>query len=131
AKALVGGMSLAAALDDGYLTLDQAACRYIPQWKDDYVKSKITIRQLATHTSGLMDAEGTGNSHFDLPGWKGRFWRNEPDPFSISRDSVPVIFTPGEKYAYSNPGIAMLTYGVTASLKNLEYSDIRTYLKER
>ncbi|WP_257669482.1 serine hydrolase [Parapedobacter tibetensis] len=131
AKALVGGMSLAAALDDGYLTLDQAACRYIPQWKDDYVKSKITIRQLATHTSGLMDAEGTGTDHFDLPGWKGQFWLNDPDPFSVSRDSALVRFTPGEKYAYSNPGIAMLTYGVTASLKNSEYSDIRTYLRER
>lgn len=131
AKALVGGMSLAAALDDGYLTLDQPACRYISSWKDNYEKSKITIRQLATHTAGLMDAEGVGANHSDLPGWKGQFWRNEPDPFSISRDSVPLVSTPGGKYAYSNPGIAMLTYGVTASLKDSEYRDIRTYLKRR
>lgn len=131
AKALVGGMSLAAALDDGYLTLDQPACRYISSWKDNYEKSKITIRQLATHTAGLMDAEGVGANYSDLPGWKGQFWRNEPDPFSISRDSVPLVSTPGGKYAYSNPGIAMLTYGVTASLKDSEYRDIRTYLKRR
>src|SRR5690606_17065540 len=44
---------------------------------------------------------------------------------------VPLVSTPGGKYAYSNPGIAMLTYGVTASLKDSEYRDIRTYLKRR
>ena len=142
AKALVGGISLAAAMNDGYITLDEAACYYIPQWKKDYRKSMITIRQLATHTSGLMDAEGSEaelkfisskglHFHFDLPGWRGQFWRNEPDPFSVSRDSTPLRNTPGTKYEYSNPGIAMLTYGVTASLKGTEYNDIRTYLKER
>lgn len=142
AKALVGGMSLAAAMSDGYITLDEAACHYIPQWKKDGVKSKITIRQLATHTSGLVDAQGTDaelkmleekglHHHFDLPGWRGQFWRKEPDPFLVARDSIPVAFTPGAKYAYSNPAIGMLTYAVTASLKESEYSDIRTYLRER
>lgn len=142
AKAIVGGMSLLAAMDDGYITLDEPACNYIPTWKADNRKSKITIRQLATHSSGISDAEATSEErekmkskglhpHFDLPGWKGQFWRQEPDPFSISRDSAPVIFTPGEKHAYSNPGITMLTYAVTSSLKDSKYSDIRTYLKER
>jgi CubicO group peptidase (beta-lactamase class C family) len=142
AKALVGGMSLLAAMDDKYITLDEAACNYIPSWKKHGVKSKITIRQLATHTSGLIDAEGTEEEtkiiqeknlhpHFDLPGWKGQFWRQEPDPFSVSRDSTPVDGVPGESYAYSNPGIGMLTYAVTASLKNSGYDDVRNYLKER
>ncbi|MGM0532419.1 MAG: serine hydrolase [Bacteroidota bacterium] len=141
AKALVGGMSLAAAMSDGYITLDEAACNYVPEWKEDGRKQHITIRQLATHTSGIEDAEATeedkkkmeegDHSHMDLPGWKGQFWRQEPDPFLVSRDSAPVIFTPGEQYAYSNPGIGMLTYAVTASLKDSKYSDVRTYLKER
>ncbi len=142
AKALVSGLSLAAAMDDGYITLDEAACYYVPQWKNNYRKSMITIRQLATHTSGLMDAQGTEDElnelaskgkhfHFDLSGWRGQFWRQEPDPFSVSRDSTPLLFAPGEKYAYSNPGIAMLTYAVTASLKGSKYNDLRTYLKER
>src|SRR5690606_20386823 len=142
AKALVGGMSLLTAMDDGYITLDDAAFNYIPSWKEDGLKSKITIRHLATHTSGIEDAEATPEErqemnkkalhrHFDLPGWKGQFWRQEPDPFAVSRDSTPVLFTPGSAYAYSNPGIGMLTYAVTASLKETRYRDIRTYLKER
>ncbi len=142
AKAIVSGMSLLAAMDDGYITPDEAACYYIPSWKDDPLKSKITIRQLATHTSGLIDAEGTPGEqarmsktglhvHFDLPGWRGQFWRKEPDPFSVARDSTPVAAIPGKKFAYSNPGIAMLTYAVTASLKDSPYTDIRTYLKKR
>ena len=142
AKALVSGMSLLAAVDDGYLVLDEAACKYIPVWKQDGLKSKITIRHLATHTSGLIDAEGIDdelkllqaknlNLHFDLPGWKGQFWRKEPDPFTVSRDSTPVNAIPGTTYQYSNPGIAMLTYAVTKSLKNSEFHDIRTFLKKR
>src|SRR5437016_13166012 len=57
AKALVGGMSLAVAMSDGNISPDDAASKYIAAWKDDPLKSKITIRQLATHTSGIEDAE--------------------------------------------------------------------------
>jgi len=148
AKSLVGGMSLLTALDDGYIYLDQAACNFIPLWRNDPEKSKITIRQLATHTSGLEDSEATDEElqkinikginetlitlrHEYCPGWKGQFWRKEPDPFSISRDSARIIFEPGTKYAYSNPGIAMLTYAVSASLAGTSFKDIRMYLKER
>ena len=142
AKAIVSGMSLLGALDDGYIHLDDAACQYVPSWKMDEHKSKITIRHLATHTSGMIDAEGTEaelkivdskklDHHMDLPGWKGQFWRKEPDPFTLSRDSTPVIAPPGTIYQYSNPGIAMLNYTVTASLQGSKYKNIRTYLKER
>ena len=142
AKAVVSGMSLAAAMDDGLIYPDEAACNHIPQWKDKNLHSKITIRQLATHTSGLEDAEVPEEQqqkmlakglhpHMDLPGWKGQFWRKSPDPFSVSRDEAPVIFTPGTDYHYSNPGIAMLNYAVTHSLKDTQFQDIRTYLTHR
>jgi CubicO group peptidase (beta-lactamase class C family) len=142
AKALVGGMSLLTAIDDGNITLHEAACYYIPEWKDDGLKSKITVLQLATHTSGIEDAETSeeeqdkmrvqgAHLHFDLPGWKGKFWRQDTDPFLEARDNAPVTFTPGQKYAYSNPGIAMLTYAVTSSLRKSPYRNIRTYLNER
>jgi CubicO group peptidase (beta-lactamase class C family) len=142
AKALVGGMSLLAALDDGFIYLDAPACYYIPSWKKDNIKSKITIRQLATHTSGIEDAEASPeqledimsrglNHHMDLPGWKGQFWRQEPDPFLMARDSAPVIFTPGERFAYSNPGLGLLTYAVTASLNGSFNSNLRDYLRDR
>src|SRR4051812_17091471 len=52
AKALVGGMSLAVAMSDGRISPDDLASQYIAGWSTDPLKSKITIRQLATHTSG-------------------------------------------------------------------------------
>ncbi len=142
AKAIVSGMSLLTAMNDGYIWPDEPACDLVPSWKTDPLRSKITIRQLATHTSGLADAEASEaelkrmegkrlNKHMDLPGWKGLFWRKEPDPFSIARDSTPVLTIPGERYAYSNPGIAMLTYAVTASLQGSGFTDIRQYLRDR
>ena len=91
----------------------------------------ITVRQLATHTSGIEDAEENNIPHMELPGWKGKFWRKDPDPFTVSRDSSRVMSTPGTRYAYSNPGMAMLSYAVTAALKGTAHTDIRTLIRER
>ena len=139
AKAIAGGMSLLVALDKGLLYPDMPACALIPQWKSHPQKSMITIRQLATHTSGLDDAEESDevqnrlkeqgiDAHKGLTGWKGQFWRQEPDPFSVSRDSTRVLFPPGTRFNYSNPGIGMLSYAVTASLGSTNYTDIRSLL---
>jgi len=142
AKALVGGMSLLVAMQDGLIYPDMPACFLIPKWKQHPQKSQITIRHLATHTSGIEDAEVRDeiqrqmrleglDPHMDLPGWKGQFWRKDPDPFLAARDNAKVVFTPGDHFAYSNPGIAMLTYAVTASLSGTEYKNIRQLLKKR
>jgi CubicO group peptidase (beta-lactamase class C family) len=131
AKAIVGGNSLMVALDEGRLKVDDRASRYIPAWRDDPQKSVITIRQLATHTSGIQDAEQDGIDHMQLPGWKGAFWRRDPDPFSVAVRAAPVIFPSGTSYAYSNTGMAALAYAVTASLRGAPHTDIRALLKER
>src|SRR5205814_10555200 len=113
---LVGGMSLAVAMSDGRISPDDLASKYIPGWSTDPLKSKITIRQLATHTSGVADAEEDGIAHDQLPGWKGDFWKRTPDPFSIAVRQAPVLFEPGTQNQYSNPGMAALSYAITASL---------------
>ena len=128
AKALVGGMSLALAMNDGRISPDDPAPKYIAGWSADPLKSRITIRELATHTSGISDAEQDEIPHEQLPGWKGDFWKRVPDPFSIAVRQAPVLFEPGTQYAYSNPGMAALAYAVTAALRG---GDIRTLLKER
>jgi len=131
AKALVGGVSLALALNDGLLKPDDPAHKFIPKWRDDHERSRILIRHLATHSSGIEDAEETGKSHEQLTGWKGAFWKRDPDPFTLSRDQAPVISEPGAAFHYSNPGMAMLAYAVTASLQRAPQKDIRTLLRER
>ena len=145
AKALVGGASLMLALNDGLMDIDDPAWRYIPTWEGDAERSQITIRHLATHSSGIEDAELSEadharaqaegvtltDHHMSLPGWKGAFWRKEPDPFTVSRDQAPVVFAPGTQYAYSNTGMALLAYAVTASLRDAPQKDIRSLLRER
>jgi CubicO group peptidase (beta-lactamase class C family) len=152
AKALVGGMATAVEITDGILHPEDRAARYIPEWrKDATYYSKITIRELGSHTSGLDDAEGVAFKsdlpsemsatkgelpHEVLTGWKGAFWQNLPpprDPFTISRDDVPVMFPPGSQYAYSNSGIAMLGYALTSALR-LNHSpqrDLKALLRDR
>jgi CubicO group peptidase (beta-lactamase class C family) len=128
AKALVGGMSLLVALDSGRISPDDTAARYIPRWRADEKKSRITIRQLATHTSGIEDAEQGGIPHMELPGWKGAFWKRKPDPISVALDHAPVIFEPGAAFHYSNPGMAALAYAVTAALAGAPQPDMRSAL---
>lgn len=134
AKAIVGGLATGVVLTDRRIALDDVVARYVPQWKSDARKSRITIRQLGSHTSGLDDAEESGLPHEQLTGWKGDFWKRlDPpaDPFTIARDRTPVLFEPAEKFQYSNPGIAMLTYALTSALRGAAQSDARTLLRDR
>jgi CubicO group peptidase (beta-lactamase class C family) len=131
AKALVGGTSLIVAMSDGRIRPNDRVSKYIPSWEKDPKKSRITIRQLATHTSGIEDSSVEGYAHGKEPAWKGQFWRREPDPFSVSIIDAPVIFEPGTSFEYSNPGMAILAYCVTASLKGAPQTDIHTLLRDR
>jgi len=134
AKALVGGTSLMVTMTDGRISPDDLASKYIPQWRNDAHKRQITIRQLATHTSGIEDAEADDLPHAKLTGWKGEFWQNvEPprDPFTLARDVAPVMDVPGSIARYSNPGMALLSYCITASLRGTKDPDLRSLLKHR
>lgn len=134
AKALVGGVSLMVAINDGRIRPDDPANRYVPPWANDSVKSKITIRHLATHTSGIEDAEAGDLPHEKLPGWKGEFWKRLPPPhdaFSVARDVAPVLESPGTRARYSNPGMAMLAYCITTSLRGTADPDLRSLLEHR
>jgi CubicO group peptidase (beta-lactamase class C family) len=134
AKALVGGMSLAVAITDGRISIDDPAAKFIPQWKDDPRKSKITIRYLGSHTSGLSDSTTENVKHEEQPGWMGDFWKRlDPprDPFTIARDETPILFAPSERIQYSNPGIGLMTYCVTAAIRDGMHKDVRTLLRER
>ncbi len=134
AKALVGGVGLMVAMGDGRIKPDDPAHRYVPRWRDDPERKAITVRHLATHTSGIEDAEADGLPHDRLTGWKGDFWKRLPpplDPFTLARDRAPVLEVPGTRTRYSNPGMAMLGYCVTASLRGSGDADLRSLLKRR
>jgi CubicO group peptidase (beta-lactamase class C family) len=133
-KATVAGLALALLLGDRQLKLDTPVAELVPAWGDAPRKRKITLRHLGSHTSGLADAEQDRLPHDQLPGWKGDFWKQlDPpnDPFTIARERAPVLFEPGTKLQYSNPGMAMLCQAVTVALKGALQTDIRTLLRDR
>jgi CubicO group peptidase (beta-lactamase class C family) len=134
AKALVAGTSLMVAMHDGRISPDDPAHRYVLPWRDDPKRRQITVRHLASHTSGIEDAEADSLPHDSLTGWKGDFWKRLPpprDPFTLARDVAPVVDMPGTKERYSNPGMAMLGYCVTASLRGTDPADLRSLLEGR
>ncbi|MGI6082821.1 MAG: serine hydrolase domain-containing protein [Limnochordia bacterium] len=136
AKSLVGGMSLALAMDGGLIDPLRKAAEFIPSWRDHPQKSQITVEHLATHTSGLADAHQENVPHNHEEGWIGAFWRGRnPDSgcnsYAISIDETPLVAEPGTKFIYSNPGMAVLAYVVTASLQETPYPDLRTLLRQR
>ncbi len=126
AKALVGGMSLMIAINDGLIELDVPAARYIPSWKGDTARSAITIRHLATHSSGIEHRDDG-----DQLGWKRTFWGRERGAFTAVLNEAPITFAPGTRFMYSGPAYAALTYAVTASLRDTPHSDIETVLEQR
>jgi CubicO group peptidase (beta-lactamase class C family) len=134
AKAIVGGVALAVAITDGRVALDDQASKFIPQWQADPRKSRITFRQLGSHTSGMADAEDRDLPHEKLSGWQGDFWKRlspPRDPFTIARDVTPMLYEPGERFEYSNPGIGMLVYALTGAIQDASQKDIRALLRER
>ncbi|MEW6359940.1 MAG: serine hydrolase [Planctomycetota bacterium] len=62
------GVAAVAAVEDGILRLDDAACEALTEWKDDPKKSRITYRQLLTLTSGLTPGEQ--GAAVTAPAWK-------------------------------------------------------------
>ncbi|MGH7996651.1 MAG: serine hydrolase domain-containing protein [Opitutaceae bacterium] len=136
AKAVIGGVALAAAMDRTSIRLDDLASKYIAAWRSDPVKSTITVRELGSHTSGLGDADVDADVNVvKLTGWMGEFWHVLPpprDPFTIARDIVPMVAKPGAEFHYSNPGIGMMCYCITAALRdsNSPQKDIRSLLRD-
>jgi len=90
--------------EKGLLNISDSIIKYLPQFKmrgDNY--KVITIRQLLNHTSGL--SEGS-NYSWDKKKNKGKDIEN----FVLSLKKKSLLFTPGERFGYSNTGYVILGY---------------------
>lgn len=105
---LFTGIAIMQLRDRGLLKLDDPVTRYLPELKAVHnpygSMDEITIRQLMTHSAGFRN-----------PTWpwdKGEPWEPfEPTEYSQLVAMFPfteILFKPGSKYSYSNPGIIFL-----------------------
>ena len=107
------GVAAAAAVQDGFLRLDDPASEGIPEWKEDPAKAKVTYRQLLTMTSGLMHS-GAGREA-KSPSWK-------------EMASKPMAAKAGERFQYGAYQHNTFAYALERKLGNEKFED---YLKRR
>lgn len=133
AKAVVGGLSLAVLAAEGRLSLDTAAAVRVPRWRDDPTRSRITLRQLATHSSGLANATPADAAGPEASGWKAEFWRRDGPrtPIDVAVEDTPLVFAPGRGFGYSNPGFAVLSQVLAAALRGSPEPTLPDFLRDR
>jgi CubicO group peptidase (beta-lactamase class C family) len=102
------GIAIMQLRDRGLMKLDDPVTKYLPELRDVHNKfgsmDGITIRHLMTHSAGFRGST--------WPWDKGEPWEPfEPTEYSQLVAMFPfteVMFKPGSKYSYSNPGIIFL-----------------------
>ncbi len=128
-KAAIGSLILMTMLDDGRVDLDDPVATWVPTWRETPNKSEVTIRQLATHSSGLEDVRFSGSS--EPTGWQLVYKKNRRKRFALAVSQADLIYPPGERYAYSGLGFYVLTYALTRALGEGPPSDLRSLLRDR
>jgi CubicO group peptidase (beta-lactamase class C family) len=102
------GIAIMQLRDRGLLKLDDPVTKYLPELRAVHnaygSMDDITIRMLMTHSAGFRN-----------PTWpwdKGEAWEPfEPTEYSQLAAMLPyteILFKPGSKFSYSNPGIIFL-----------------------
>jgi CubicO group peptidase (beta-lactamase class C family) len=105
------GVTAAAAVTDGLVTLDELVCDTITEWKTDPRASRITVRELLNLTSGLqpksdlLGRQGYGIKDLgganDLAGrLRGGANERAPEDWYAAVVKVPVTAQPGRTFRY-------------------------------
>ena len=128
AKGVVASAILLAALTDHRIGLDDRVAQYVSSWERDPWKSRITIRQLASHSSGIDDVNFTKVQS----GWKDVYLHNPNQRFRLALDRAPILFEPGTRHAYSGVGYYVLAYVLGTVLKDsVDHPDLKSFLRDR
>jgi CubicO group peptidase (beta-lactamase class C family) len=101
------GIAIMQLRDRGLLKLDDPIIKYLPELQavhNPFGKmEEITLRHLLSHSAGFRSATWP---------WGGKDWQpHEPQHWSQLVAMLPyseILFQPGSKFSYSNPGIIFL-----------------------
>lgn len=105
------GITAAAAITDGLVSLDEYVADTITEWKIDARASRITVRQLLSLTSGLdPDSEGFGRAGYGIKdlgrvnnvagALRGGAGERAPENWYAAAIKVPVTRDPGAVFRY-------------------------------
>jgi CubicO group peptidase (beta-lactamase class C family) len=109
---------------DGKLSLHDDVRDYVPEVPD--YGSKITLRHMMTHTSGLRD----WGSVAQISGWgRGERSHDHADVLDIVSRQSALNFEPGHEYSYSNTGYNLLAIivGRVSGMSFAEFSTKRIF----
>lgn len=100
-------VAIARLVEQGRISLDQTVGELLPGHPWTEPARAITLRQLLSHTGGL-------GSLFDRPNYvEGRIYGTATERLAIFA-AEPLLFTPGERWSYSNEGFETLAAIVEA-----------------
>lgn len=95
---------------EGKLSVEDPMDKYFPDFKNKEIASKIKIKHLLTHTSGLPDTRQTkSDSAFYITAKDAENW------YPVTQTDT-LVFEPGTHYEYSNPaynGLALIVEQVS------------------
>ena len=105
------GITAAAAVTDGIVSLDEYVADTITEWKDDARASRITVRQLLSLTSGLdPNSAGFGRAGYGIKdlgrvnnlagALRGGAGERTPEDWYAAAVKVPVTRDPGTVFRY-------------------------------
>lgn len=89
-------------MEQGKIDLDDPVSKYIPKWKAG-ADSGITVRHLLTMTSGLKQRLVSEMRTGGLPVIQSA---DNQNAFAFS---MPLTYSPGERWSYSNEGVQLLS----------------------
>ncbi len=103
------GIAIMQLRDRGLLKLDDPVVKYLPELRAAHNPfgdmSEITLRHLLTHSAGFRNPTWTWRNDskdwqpFEPPGW---------NQLVAMMPYTEVLFKPGSRYSYSNPGVIYL-----------------------
>src|ERR1019366_2343471 len=117
----VPAMAIILLTQDGKLSLDDDVRKYLPEIPD--YGSKITIRHMLPHTSGLLNYDDL----FDLEGIPEADLTTDRDAMDLIVREKGVNFKPGEEFLYSDTNFFLMSQIV----KRITGQTLRQFAQER
>ena len=129
----LSGLAVAWLAHEGHLDLDAPAANWLADWRADERKRGVHVRELLTHRSGLAPASNGRHGDRERGPWEQAFWKLDAarTPMHVAASETPLTYPPGEGFAYSNAGYAVLSIVLASVARDAPRRTLPRVLRER